>query len=191
LIAEAQVEAQRMVEALWPYVERGLPVIGLEPSCLLMLRDEYHSLHLGERAAPIAKAAVLLEEFLAKEQDGKRLKLDLKPLAHARALVHGHCHQKAYGALKSMRKVLNLVPELEVEYVEASCCGMAGSFGMEAEHHAVSLQMAELDLLPQIRKEPDETLLIANGFSCRHQILDAAERESVHLAVVLQRALRG
>jgi Fe-S oxidoreductase len=104
-------------------------------------------------------------------------------------MVHGHCHQKAFGALKAMRKVLGLVPELQVEFIESSCCGMAGAFGLEAEHYEVSMRMAELALLPKVREADTDTLLIANGTSCRHQIRDGAQRESVHFARVLRMAL--
>ena len=188
MIDEARAEAARMLDALWPFVERGLPVIGLEPSCLLMLRDEYYALGLGERVAAVAKVALLLEEFIAREHDAKRLNLPLKPL-NGQALVHGHCHQKAFGAMKSMRKVLGLVPEFQVEFIEASCCGMAGAFGMEAEHYEVSMQMAELALLPQIRAASPYTVLIANGTSCRHQIRDGAARQPLHLAQILQASI--
>jgi Fe-S oxidoreductase len=189
MIEEARAEATRMVEALWPFVERGLPVIGLEPSCLLMLRDEYYALGLGERVAAVARSALLLEEFLAREADAKRLNLPLRAMA-GQVLVHGHCHQKAFGAMKAMRKVLGLVPELQVEFIEASCCGMAGAFGLEAEHYEVSMQMGELALLPQVRAAGADTLLVANGTSCRHQIRDGAARESLHLAQVLRAAIR-
>ncbi|WP_348759335.1 (Fe-S)-binding protein [Candidatus Methylocalor cossyra] len=189
LIGEARAEARRLVDALWPQVARGLPVIGLEPSCLLMLRDEYYALGLGDRVDQIAKAAVLLEEFLARERDAQRLSLTFRPLPGTRALVHGHCHQKAFGALKALRKVLNLIPGLEVEFIEASCCGMAGAFGLEAEHYAMSMRMAELALLPKVREAAADTWVIANGTSCRHQIRDGARRDSVHLARVLRTAL--
>jgi hypothetical protein len=189
LVAEARREARRMIDGLWPYVEQGMPIIGLEPSCLLMLRDEYHTLGLGERVEKLAKAALLLEEFLAREHDGKRLHLKLQALPATQAMVHGHCHQKAFGAMKAMRKVLKLVPDLKVEFIESSCCGMAGAFGLEAEHYDASMQMAELTLLPQLRQAAAETLLIANGTSCRHQIRDGAQRQSVHLAQVLRSAL--
>ena len=188
MIDEARAEAVRLIEALWPFVERGLPVIGLEPSCLLMLRDEYYMLDLGDRVPAIAKAALLLEEFIAREHDAKRLNLPFKTVT-AKALVHGHCHQKAFGAMKSMRKVLGLVPELQVEYIESSCCGMAGAFGMEAEHYETSMQMAELALLPQIRASGTETILIANGTSCRHQIRDGVARQPLHIAQVLRAAI--
>ena len=189
LVAEARGEARRMVDALWPYVERGLPVIGLEPSCLLMLRDEYYALGLGEQTAAIAKSALLLEEFLAREHDAKRLTLNFQTMAGTQAMVHGHCHQKAFGALKPLRKVLGLIPEFKVEFIESSCCGMAGAFGLEAEHYAMSMQMGELALLPAARAADPDTLLIANGSSCRHQIRDGAQRDSVHFARLLKTAL--
>lgn len=189
MVGEARMEALRMMDALWPHVERGLPVIGLEPSCLLMLRDEYHALGLGDRVVKISKSALLLEEFLAKEHDAGRLALNLRSLASHHAMVHGHCHQKAFGAMKSMRKVLGLVPELKVDFIESSCCGMAGSFGLEAEHFEASMQMAELSLLPQIREAEAGTLIVANGTSCRHQIRDGANRQGVHIAQVLRQAL--
>lgn len=189
LIDEARNEASRLLATLAPYAERGLPIIGLEPSCLLMLRDEYHALGLGDRVSALARSAVLLEEFLAREHDAKRLELALKPL-NEKVLVHGHCHQKAFGAMPAMGKVLGLVPGLQVEFIESSCCGMAGSFGMEAEHYDVAMQMGELSLLPQVRAAAANTLLIANGTSCRHQIRDGAAREARHLAQILRRALR-
>ena len=188
LVDKARAEAVRMLDALWPFAERGLPIIGLEPSCLLMLRDEYHALGLGERVAVVAKSALLLEEFLAREHDAKRLELQFKPLGK-KVLVHGHCHQKAFGAMKAMRKVLGLVPELQIEFIESSCCGMAGSFGMEAEHYDVSMQMGELALFSQVRAAAADTLVIANGTSCRHQIRDGAARESQHLVQVLLLAI--
>jgi hypothetical protein len=114
--------------------------------------------------------------------------LDFKPLKQ-QLMVHGHCHQKAFGAMKAMRKVLGLVPELEVEFIESSCCGMAGAFGMEAEHYEASMQMAELALLPQIRAAAQNTLLVANGTSCRHQIRDGANKNALHLAQILSAAL--
>ncbi|MDP3872112.1 MAG: 4Fe-4S dicluster domain-containing protein [Methyloversatilis sp.] len=191
LIDEARAQAVRTMDALWPLVERGVPVIGLEPSCLLMLRDEYYALVLGERVEQVAKSALLLEEFLAREHDAKRLSLALRLPDGTRAAVHGHCHQKAFGAMKAMRKVLGLVHGLETHFIESSCCGMAGSFGYEAEHFDQSMRMAELALLPAVRALDADMLLVANGTSCRHQIRDGAQRSSVHLAQVLRRALVG
>lgn len=182
----ARTHAQRMLNALAPFVERGLPVIGLEPSCLLTLRDEYLALGLGELAQRTAKQSWLLEEYLAR--DFKPGDLPWKALP-GKALVHGHCHQKAFGAMKSLRKVLGWVPELQVEFVDASCCGMAGAFGYEAEHHALSMQMAEADLLPAVRAAASDTWLVANGTSCRHQIFDGAQREATHVVHILRAAI--
>lgn len=189
LVEEARAEARRTVGALLPYVRKGMPIIGLEPSCLLMLRDEYYALGLGNEVNEIGKAALLLEEFLAREHDTKQLKLAFKVPPETHAIVHGHCHQKAFGAMKPVRKLLNLVSGLTTEFIESSCCGMAGAFGYEAEHYQSSLQMAELSLLPSVRQAKPDTWVVANGISCQHQIRDGAQRESVHLAQVLRAAL--
>ncbi len=129
LVDKARAEARRVLDALETWVARGVPVVGLEPSCLLTLRDEYGVLLSGTDS--LAKDAFLLEEFLASEADAGRLDLKLKPVGAA-AILHGHCHQKALGAMGAVEKVLRLVPDLKVETVETSCCGMAGSFGYEA-----------------------------------------------------------
>ena len=140
-------------------------------------------------AEEVAAHAVLFEEFLAREQRAGRLTLDLKPLPEKKALLHGHCHQKAFGAMSSVQEVLSLVPDLAVTPIESSCCGMAGSFGYEAEHYETSIAMAELSLLPAVRKADAETLVVADGTSCRHQIADGSGRQAVHVAQVLDRAL--
>jgi Fe-S oxidoreductase len=105
------------------------------------------------------------------------------------ALLHTHCHQKAFGAVPAVRQALALVPALDVQHVESSCCGMAGSFGMEVEHVETSLAMGELALLPAVRAAADETLIVADGTSCRHQIRDGAKRQALHVAQVMARAL--
>ncbi|MFC5480100.1 FAD-binding and (Fe-S)-binding domain-containing protein [Massilia suwonensis] len=189
LVDEAKAEARRVVEALRPFVARGLPVVGLEPSCLLTLRDEFLVMGLGRDAELLGAQALLFEEFLAREHAAGKLKLDLKALPEARALLHGHCHQKAFDAVRPVQTVLGLVPGLKVELIESSCCGMAGSFGYEAKHYEVSMQMAELSLLPAVRAAGADTVLVADGTSCRHQIADGAGREAVHVARVLARAL--
>jgi Fe-S oxidoreductase len=186
LVDEAKREARRMLEALVPWVERGVPIVGLEPSCLFSLRDEF-TVMLADSGA-LAKQAFLFEEFLAREAEAGKLSLALKPIGKE-ALLHGHCHQKAFGAMGAVERVLRLVPELDVKLVESSCCGMAGSFGYEAEHYAISMKMAEASLLPAVRAAGSDTLLIADGTSCRHQIADGAQREALHVARVLERAL--
>ncbi len=152
MVDEARHEAWRLLTALKPYVERGVPVVGLEPSCLLTLRDEYLVLGLDdEEVGVLAERADLFEEFLADELDAGRLNLALQPIAHKRALLHGHCHQKAFAAMPAVARVLSLVPELEVQTVESSCCGMAGAFGYEADHFDVSMAMGEASLFPAVR----------------------------------------
>ncbi|WP_428422235.1 (Fe-S)-binding protein [Methylibium sp.] len=188
-IAAARGHARRLLEALAPHAAAGRSIIGLEPSCLSMLRDEAHQ--LGLDAIPVqavSKAALMLEEFLARELDARRWTPPQGGPA-ARALVHGHCHQKAFGTLKALRKVLAALPTLQVDWIEASCCGMAGSFGFEAEHYDLSMRMAELALLPAVRGAPPEALIVASGTSCRQQIRDGAGRRPLHLAQLLQRLL--
>ena len=188
-VGRAREEAERLLEALAPFVARGVPVIGLEPSCLFTLRDEFLALGLGAAAVRTAEHALLFEEFLAREKKAGRLKLELKPLPQKTALLHGHCHQKAFGAMGAVQDVLALVPGLEVRPIESSCCGMAGSFGYEAEHYEPSIVMAELSLLPAVRKSGADALIVADGTSCRHQIADGTDREAIHVAQVLERAL--
>jgi Fe-S oxidoreductase len=190
MVEQARIEAKRVVSALAPAIEAGIPIVGLEPSCLLALRDEFYSLGLGAAVEPLAKQAWLFEEFLLQAYN-KGMRLPLKPLGVPKAMLHGHCHQKAFGAMKSVRKVLGWIPEFEFELVEASCCGMAGSFGLEAEHHDASQAMAEQALLPAVRATDPAAPVIADGFSCRHQIEDGTGRKPVHVAVLLQRALLG
>jgi Fe-S oxidoreductase len=186
LVEEAKEEARRVLEALRPWVDNGLPVLGLEPSCLYTLRDEYAVL-LPEGKA-LGAQVMLFEEFLAREAQAGRLQLPLRPI-DGEALLHGHCHQKAFGAMDAVQKVLALVPGLKVQSVPSGCCGMAGSFGYEAEHHDLSMQMAELSLLPAVRAARAEALVVADGTSCRQQIADGAGRSALHVARVLERAL--
>jgi FAD/FMN-containing dehydrogenase/Fe-S oxidoreductase len=189
LVEEARAEARRTIAALQPFVARGVPVIGLEPSCLLTLRDEYLTMLPADEARLLAKNSFLFEEFLAREHKAGRLALALRALREKTALVHGHCHQKAFGLVGDVAAVLRLVPGLQVELIESSCCGMAGAFGYEAEHFEVSMKMAELNLLPAVRKAGPDTLIVADGTSCRHQIADGAGRAALHVARVLEQAL--
>ena len=192
-VDEARQEAQRTLLALQPHLDAGRAIVGLEPSCLLSLRDEFLVMRLGDVAARAAGAAMLIEEFLAREHREGRLRLPLRALPQKRALLHGHCHQKAFDAMQPAIDVLKLVPELDVDVVTSSCCGMAGSFGYEAVHFDVSMRMAELSLLPAVRAADRETLIVADGTSCRHQIADgtraAGLREARHVVRVLADAL--
>jgi FAD/FMN-containing dehydrogenase/Fe-S oxidoreductase len=193
MLIDAKYEAERTLRGLQKWISKGLPVIGLEPSCLLTMRDEFLSLKLApsmrELALKLAGQAYLLEEFIAKELDAGRFLLKLKPASERSAWLHGHCHQKAFDAVRPIEQVLGLIPGLKVTTIESSCCGMAGSFGYEASHIDVSMAMAELSLLPAVRKAGAEDLIVADGTSCRHQIKDGAKRSAIHVARVLQQYL--
>ena len=187
-IDHARAEASRTIEALLPYAERGVPIVGLEPSCLLTLRDEFLALLPGQAARTVAKQALLFEEWIARELDAGRWAPPLRPLG-AKAVVHGHCHQKAFGAMPAVVRSLRAVPGLEASVIDSSCCGMAGTFGYEAEHYDVSMRMAERDLLPAVRAAGPETLVVADGMSCKHQIAHGAERRAMHVAEIYAAAL--
>ncbi|MCP4618643.1 MAG: FAD-binding protein [Bradyrhizobium sp.] len=188
LVDQAREELARLVATYAPFAARGVPVVGLEPSCLLTLRDELLSLRSDNDAKAISAHALLFEEFLVREAEAGRLKLPLGAIA-GQALVHGHCHQKSFGAFKPVEKALRLIPELKVETIESSCCGMAGAFGYGADTYSASMEMAELSLLPAVRRADAATMIVADGTSCRHQIKDGAAREAVHVARVLAKSL--
>jgi Fe-S oxidoreductase len=190
MVDQAKAEARRTLDALVPFVKRGVAIVGLEPSCLLTLRDEFLDYGYGEEAKQLARHAFLFEEFLVKEHKAGRLTLELKALETKTAMLHGHCHQKAFDALTPVQTVLSWIPGLNVSTIESSCCGMAGSFGYEAEHHAASMAMAEMSLLPAIRNRAEGTVVVADGTSCRHQIQDGAETKATHTAVLLAQALK-
>jgi Fe-S oxidoreductase len=187
-IDEARREAARTVAALAPFVERGVPIIGLEPSCLLTFRDEVPALLKTDAAKMLAQHALLFEEFVAREAKAGRLRLPLAPIGK-RALLHGHCHQKSFAVMGDVERVLQMVPDLTIETVDSSCCGMAGSFGFAAETIDISLAMGELSLLPAVRKAAADAIIVADGTSCRHQIGDGTGRQAVHVARVLAMSL--
>src|SRR5260221_2958957 len=182
MVKEARREARRVFDALNSWAARGIPVIGLEPSCLFTLRDEYPVLLPGTEM--LAKNSFLLEEFLAREPGALKFK-EVK----GEVVLHGHCHQKAFDAMPAVEKVLQMIPGLKINTVQTSCCGMAGSFGYETEHYDVSMKMGELSLFPAIRGSSKEALLVADGTSCRHQIADGTGRRAMHVARLLEQAL--
>jgi FAD/FMN-containing dehydrogenase/Fe-S oxidoreductase len=188
LVDNARAELDRLIATYAPFATRGVPIIGLEPSCLLTLRDELLSLRSDVTARSVSAHALLFEEFLVREAEAGRLSLPLGPVA-AKAMVHGHCHQKSFGAFKPVEQVLRLVPGLNVETIDSSCCGMAGAFGYGADTYKTSMEMAELSLLPAVRRADDATLVVADGTSCRHQIKDGAGRDALHVARVLAMSL--
>ena len=183
MVDQAKASLDELLDHLAPYAAKNIPIIGLEPSCLFTLKDEALVMGFGERAVSISRQAQLLEEFLANEAKAGKLILKLKE-ASKPVLFHGHCHQKAFAAVTPAMELLKLIPKADPKLIESSCCGMAGSFGYEAEHIEVSKQMAELSLLPSIRKAPD-SWVVADGTSCRHQIADGTQREAVHIARIL------
>ena len=184
-VDEARRHAARLVDTLAPYVDAGMPIVGLEPSCLLMLRDEYRALGLGGKVTGLAKAAKLFEEFMVEAAARAPDSLTLSPLPDRPVLFHGHCHQKAFGTTAAMGQLLERIPGARVSQIRAGCCGMAGAFGYEKEHHELSVRMAEETLLPAVRNAPPDALIVANGTSCRQQILDGTGRRPLHLAQVL------
>ena len=189
LVNEAKLEAERMMKALRPFVQEGVPIVGLEPSCLLTLRDEYLVLFPGQESEQLAQNSFMLEEFLSNQLDAGKLNLKLRALETKRALLHGHCHQKAFAVLSPVQRILALIPDLEVETIDSSCCGMAGSFGYEKEHYDASMSMGSLSLFPTIINEDSDSLIIADGTSCRGQIEHGTGRTPLHVARVLQMAL--
>jgi FAD/FMN-containing dehydrogenase/Fe-S oxidoreductase len=195
MLDEAREEARRMIDALSASARAGAWIVGLEPSCLYTLRDEFAALLPGEDTETIASKAVLLEEFLDQQwSDAKKLPLEGPREGTSdsdrRVLVHGHCHQKAFGATDATLRMLGRIPGHAVSLIESSCCGMAGAFGYHAEHYDVSMQMGELALLPAVREAVQSTLIVADGTSCRAQIKDGTGRRAVHAAVVLEGALK-
>jgi Fe-S oxidoreductase len=189
LVDEARAELRRTLAALAPWLEQGVPMVGLEPSCLFTFRDELAAILPGEEADRLAGRAFLLEEFLTRNGHADGLQPRLRRTAWDKALLHGHCHQKAFGAMSTVEAALRLVPDLSVETIETSCCGMAGAFGYEAEHYDASIGMAERNLLPAVRRAAAGSVIVADGTSCRHQIKDGAGRDAVHVARVLAAAL--
>lgn len=195
LADEARKELGRTIAAIRPTLERGGYVVGLEPSCVMTFRDEAIALMGDAWSEELSQRVLLLEEFLALKHAAGELKLELAPISSKKAYLHGHCHQKSFGAMGPVQKLLGLVPDLETELIQTSCCGMAGSFGYQSETFETSMAMAELNLLPVVRSAESDAILVADGTSCRHQIADGAKRHAVHVAQVLleasDNALRG
>jgi FAD/FMN-containing dehydrogenase/Fe-S oxidoreductase len=189
MLDEAREEARRTVEALAGHAEAGAAIVGLEPSCVYTLRDEVPALVPGSAARAVAERAVLLEEFLDRGWDGGRMLPFSESAATQPVLVHGHCHQKAFGGAAATLRMLGRIPGAKVTAIESSCCGMAGSFGYHAEHYDVSMSMGELSLFPAVRAAAADATVVADGTSCRAQIADGTGRGAVHAAVVLDRAM--
>ncbi len=185
LLSQATRLARAQLDWLAPYAGHGVPIVGLEPSCLLTFRDEYPDLLDDPRAAALAGQAMLLDEFLASELERGAFDTALLGSRDGRpALLHGHCHQKALSSSTHSLGLLRAAGYAARE-VDSGCCGMAGSFGYEAEHYAVSLKMAERALLPAVRSQPPDAVIVASGTSCRAQIRHATGRRALHIAEAL------
>jgi FAD/FMN-containing dehydrogenase/Fe-S oxidoreductase len=190
LLDQAKHQAQQQLEWLAPYAEAGLPIIGLEPSCLLTFRDEYPDLIDDPRTEALAKHTFLLDEFLASELRAGRLTLPEATQQQAKNyLLHGHCHQKALASTSATLELLRNLLGATATEVDSGCCGMAGSFGYEAEHYDISQRIGERALFPAVRAQPADTDIVAMGTSCRHQIADGTQRRAKHIAEVLAEAL--
>jgi FAD/FMN-containing dehydrogenase/Fe-S oxidoreductase len=191
LLDQAGELASRMTARLAPFAERGVPIVGVEPSCLLTLRDEHVALRPGDpAAAAVAGATRLVEELLAEAIDDGGLTLrERSPVSGRRILFHGHCHQKALVGTAATVGLLRRIPGAEVAEVDAGCCGMAGSFGFEAEHYDLSMRIGGLRLFPAVTAEPAGTLLAATGVSCRQQIAHGTGRAARHPVELVRAAV--
>lgn len=187
MLKQAKKQVFQLIEHLTPYLSLGLPIIGLEPSCILTIKDDYFDFMLDEKDLSLfqrlASSCYTLDEFLAQHVNDEGLIPSL-PLKNQTRLVrvHGHCHQKSLIGMGPTLKVLNAIPGFSATELQSGCCGMAGSFGYEAEHYDISMKMGELCVLPAVRNSAEETLWIASGTSCRQQIADGTHRRAIHLA---------
>jgi len=186
---QAKRWAAQNVAVLAPYAQRGIPIVGAEPSCILTLRDEYPDLVPGEDARTVAAQAFLVEELVMRVAvDDEGFREALQPVA-PRALLHGHCHQKALAGMDATLALLALVPGLETSLVDSACCGMAGSFGFEVEHYDVSRAMAERSLIPAVMSADEDTEVLVTGVSCRQQITHFSGRRPRHVLELVADAL--
>lgn len=192
LVDDARKLAIRNVTLLRDSVSEQTPLVGLEPSAILTFRDEYPDLvpsELKADAQRIAQHTYLFEEWLAREADAKRVRPEQFRTDTRMVKIHGHCHQKALSSLVPVRKILSLPKNYSTQLIPSGCCGMAGSFGYEAEHFELSMQIGELVLFPAVRASADDVLIAAPGTSCRHQIKDGTGRKAQHPAEILYDAL--
>ena len=182
-LTEAKALLQTILDALREDIAAGTPVVGLEPACVAVFRDEMLNLFPRDEAAQkLSRQTFLLTEFLVSQAKYQ------PPPFQATALVHGHCHQKALMGMSTDTKLLGQLG-LEYEMPDSGCCGMAGSFGFDKEKYEVSMKIGELVLLPAVRETDKETLIVCSGFSCREQVTQATGRKTLHMADLLQMAI--
>lgn len=190
LLPQARARAERLISSLVPYVDNGYRIVGLEPSCILTVKDDYVSLHPGEAAKGLSRACLTIDEYVDERIRNRNFAL---PLRHrpANVRLHGHCHQKAVVGTTPTLNALRAVPGFDVSEFDSGCCGMAGSFGYESEHYEFSRAVGETRLFPAIRETDPDTILVANGVSCRNQISHFLGRDAKHMIQVLAASLEG
>ncbi len=190
LVNKARRAAQDTIKRLAPFAEQGIPIVGLEPSCLLSMRDEYFSLLPGDwRVKLVAEHCYTFEEFMAKLADEGDLNIDFSGQAR-QILLHGHCQQKALVGTNPSQRTLTLPSGHTITEVDSGCCGMAGAFGYETEHYDISMAMAERRLLPAVRQQSQEVIIAAAGTSCRQQIKHGTGKQALHPAEILRAAMK-
>jgi FAD/FMN-containing dehydrogenase/Fe-S oxidoreductase len=193
LLRKAKIIANHNVEKLSGIISEDEPLIGIEPSGILTFRDEYPDLvddPLKSVSRELAKNALLFEEFIAKEMDKGNISAASFTSEKTSIKLHGHCQQKAVASTHSTKRMLSLPENYQVEEIPSGCCGMAGSFGYEKEHYALSMKVGELVLFPAVRKTDPSVIVAAPGTSCRHQIKDGTGRKALHPIEVLYDALK-
>jgi len=188
MLKEAAEHARYNVDLLYHYAQEGVAIVGCEPSCILSFRDEYPEMLQDEKSRKVAEHVYLIEEFLMMLQEKGELNLKFGD-GTKKVLFHGHCHQKALAGLDSSMGALRLPPGMEVELVNAGCCGMAGSFGFEKEHYDISMTIGEQGLFPAVNGKGEDWEVAVTGVSCRQQIEDGTGRKARHLVEILQDAL--
>lgn len=190
-LKQARVLAEKNIEKIHPFAEQDIPVLGIEPSAILSFRDEYKRFKLEkEKANKIAGVCFLIEEFLATEIRNGSIGSELFTDKTAEVKIHIHCHQKALSDSKVTFDILNLPLNYKVSIINSGCCGMAGSFGYEKEHYKTSMKVGSQRLFPAVKRAGSEVIIAANGTSCRHQILDGAQRKALHPISVLSAAIK-
>lgn len=188
MLEEAHELAKENVNLFHALLKKDVCLIGIEPSAILTFRDEYPDLLRGkekEQALKVAEKTFTIEEFLAKELDAGNLTSSDFPRTRQKILVHGHCHQKALSSMTPTMKVLKAAENFNIELIPSGCCGMAGSFGYEKEHFEVSMKIGELVLFPKVRDAEEDTIILASGTSCRHQIWDGTGKVARHIVEIL------
>jgi Fe-S oxidoreductase len=185
LAEDARENARFNIAHLHTFVKQGYVIVGCEPSCILTFRDEYPDLVKGRQAEEVAKASFILEEFIVKEKQAGRWKLEFKRQT-SKALIHGHCHEKALIGSRYLKEALAMA--YPVEEIDSGCCGMAGSFGYEKEHYDISIAIGRRRLFPAVENNPN-AVVVAPGISCRQQVEHATGRRALHPAEALVKAL--